>query len=522
MFVYNPRREGDGYVAIIKQSFIWRICLFIAALYRGSLLSRVWDSVAEAWTRMWRSSFIGPAFIGERRLVSDWGESLLCIALTWLINLPAMLLYKLRGLTPRFWEGSVTLRFASWLGENAVVLISWSVLAILCIPYKRWDNTYSLILMLMVTAFIFLYGMKGRSRVLDVSGAGFYASAFACLVILSFISSDSMSLSFRWLFFHLSCMLAVLSIVSRVRSREDLMRLMLFVSLGIIAASISAVLQRRAGVEVNKSWVDLDVSGDTPGRITSFYDNPNAFGMLLVMFLPAAASVFFAGRGWRRAVGALSFVLGAAALALTYSRGPWLGFAFSVVLMVALLRPKLLPLFLLACLLIVPFLPGTVYSRAKTIFNFSDSSTLSRLPIWKASVDLIKLRPFGVGLGADTVFDAIYANNLYINKATFIHAHNIYLQISAEAGVFAAFVFFCTVMGAIKAGIRTIWKKAKGDSLRTMTGGCVSGLAGVLLCGLIDYPWSYPRIMFLFWVAFALLASSVKLCKAEEAGKALI
>ena len=75
------------------------------------------------------------------------------------------------------------------------------------------------------------------------------------------------------------------------------------------------------------------------------------------------------------------FIIGSVAMAMTYSRASWVGFACALVVLVFLWRPRLLPPFLLLCCLAVPLLPDTVWNRILTIGNTSDSSTADRFPL---------------------------------------------------------------------------------------------------------------------------------------------
>ena len=42
-----------------------------------------------------------------------------------------------------------------------------------------------------------------------------------------------------------------------------------------------------------------------------------------------------------------------------------------------------------------------------------------------------------------------------------------------------------------------------------------AAILGAMVCGLADYLWTYPRIMFLFWFVFGLTLAAIKVCKTE-------
>ena len=45
--------------------------------------------------------------------------------------------------------------------------------------------------------------------------------------------------------------------------------------------------------------------------------------------------------------------------------------------------------------------------------------------------------------------------------------------------------------------------------------GAIAGLVGMLVCGMGDYIWYYPRAMMLFWFVFGILVAAARLAKQE-------
>ena len=43
----------------------------------------------------------------------------------------------------------------------------------------------------------------------------------------------------------------------------------------------------------------------------------------------------------------------------------------------------------------------------------------------------------------------------------------------------------------------------------------IAGLVGMLVCGMGDYIWYYPRAMMLFWFVFGILVAAARLAKQE-------
>ena len=109
-------------------------------------------------------------------------------------------------------------------------------------------------------------------------------------------------------------------------------------------------------------------------------------------------------------------------------------------------------------------------------------------------------------------------NNLYHARAPFVHAHNIYLEVWIEAGALGIVSFLGALLLNIKNAARAV--RHCGDSAaRTLTGAAASALCGIMVAGLADYPWNYPRVMSIFWFVFALCIAGTKLCRREGEAK---
>ena len=123
-------------------------------------------------------------------------------------------------------------------------------------------------------------------------------------------------------------------------------------------------------------------SSDLPGRIYSFFDNPNNFAELLAMLIPFLLALFLNARGWRgKVLSALSLVPCLVAIGMTYSRSSWIGLAIAVAVFLVLLDRRFLVAFLVVGLCAIPLLPDTIVNRILTIGNMNDSSLRYRFAI---------------------------------------------------------------------------------------------------------------------------------------------
>ena len=388
------------------------------------------------------------------------------------------------------------------------------MLVVMVIPYEQWDNRYSLIGFALMFLLFLAGGMRSRALRLDLKSVGPYPVIFAGAVVLSWVVSYSSILSQRFLFFHITCMLCVVVTVSAVERTGDLVRLAGFASLAMFCTSAYGVIQRIQGVEINYSYVDMSVNEGMPGRVYSVFENPNAFGEVLVMLLPLAVALVIASRSrWGKLAALCAAGTGVIALGMTYNRASWIGGVAAAGVFVFLWNRKLIPGLLLLGICALPVLPDTIFNRILTIFNLKDTSTSSRFPLYAAALEMIKTRPIrGAGLGTDVVRLAIKDMNLYHGAAPFVHAHNLYLQIWLETGLIGLLSYLAAMISALKAAAKAC-KLRCPQEVRLITIGAAAAVAGILVDCLADYLWNYPRVMVVFWFLFAILLSGVKLAR---------
>ena len=117
-------------------------------------------------------------------------------------------------------------------------------------------------------------GCRGN-RTLDVETTGFFPALFFAAVVLGVVFSLTRNVSTRFFIYHVSAALCVLVTVSALRSGEELKRLAAGASGCVAVSSLYAIFQRLSGLEVNESYVDMDLNADMPSRVLSFFDNPN-------------------------------------------------------------------------------------------------------------------------------------------------------------------------------------------------------------------------------------------------------
>lgn len=496
-----------------------RLLRFLARAGRQSLTGRVCRAVSDRWKAWWHGSVLVRFFFEKEGLLPrSWPGSGVCRFLSLLVNLPAAVLHWVYVKLRPCFDSSFFASLAFGLGEQVPIAAGWLMLAVMNIDYSMWSNGYSLVGFAAILLLFVAGGMRRRSLRLDLAGVGLYPMLFFLAVCLSFPLSLYPDFSGRYLNYHITCALCVVLTVSAVETAGQLERLSCFGCLGAAGASLAGIVQRFQGVEVDKYSVDTVLNPDMPGRVYSFYNNPNAFAEMLVMLIPIGVALFLgAEKKLARAVGLISAGLGCVALIMTYCRASWVGLAVAALIFLFFWNRKWIPVCLAAAVALLPFLPAGVLQRISSIFNPSDSSTSSRIPLMQAGIRMIKASPIrGAGLGADAVrklavdIDAMAANGW------FTHSHNIYLQLWLEHGLLGLATFLAGGWHMLKQGARAFQSSQAPRLARFIALGAASALAGSLVSGFADYLFTYPRVMLIFWFSVSLLLAGAKLARRSK------
>lgn len=499
------------------------LCRFVLGLWRA--LQALWrESALGGWFHRRR---VGLRTAGENSRVCrfvtrqgavkrSWEDSWANRLVTAVLNLPVTVAKGVYRLGRGLWDGSLCFKGLTAVGRCSWLLLGLFVLVMLVAPHERWDNLYAFLGIAAVFCF-FALGCSNQSKTLEVGRLGPWFALYLMFITLGLALSLRASLSLRFYIFHLTCFLIVLVAVSAVDSYKQLRALLVCGAVGVAVAALYGCYQGYIGVEVVASQQDLVLNEGMPGRIYSFFDNPNNFAEVLVMLVPLTGALTLNAKGWRGRIGGLiALGLGLGAIGLTYSRSSWLGLVLAVCIFLVLMDWRFLPAMAVVGLCAIPILPESILNRILTIGNMKDSSARYRIAIYEDTARLLKdYGVTGVGLGSD-VMGGVFRHYPTLYDGNYpIHAHNNYLQMWGEVGIFGLLAFLALVAGQIKEGLRAFYRADK--ALRRVIAAALGSFVGILAVGLVEYTWFYPRNMFLFWFLFGVIAASVKVAGKEKA-----
>ena len=508
-------------MSITKSSLFVRLFLAVWLGLKNaaanSALGRACDRLQGWVVRQAQGSAIWNFAWREGNIPKAWPGSIACRLFTAIVNIPCAIFKAVYRAGQRVWDGSLFCRLMGTLGGAAFLFLGLFMMVMLMTPHEKWNNIYGLMGVVALTG-LFVVGSASRSRrKLELDAQGPYFTVYMAFICIATVGSLSTHMSLRFFAFHLTAFLIVLLAVSSVRKYEQLQ---LMVSLAVVGLSVAALYgcyQSYVGVDVVASQQDMALNQGMPGRVYSFFDNPNNFAEQLEMLLPLNLALFLNCRWRGKLLSLVSLALGLVAIGATYGRASWIGLAFALVVFLALMNWRWVPVFLVLGLAAIPFLPETIYNRILTIFRAGDDSSVQyRFGIYDTTRNLMEDYWFrGVGLGTDVMKKVFETYPTNFDGTYPVHTHNNYLQMWGETGILGMLAYLALLLWRLKTGVKAFCA-ALDPRVKRMLAAAIAAFCGILVVGVAEYTWYYPRNMFTYWFLFGVIGACVKLTHLER------
>ena len=230
------------------------------------------------------------------------------------------------------------------------------------------------------------------------------------------------------------------------------------------------------------------------GRATGVFILPGELAGYLIVLLPIAyACARVAGQAGMRLAAWVAFGAGAVALALTFSRAGWMGFAAAAAFLIAVRtrRAGAAALAVVAGMLAVLLLFNA---------HHDPSEDYTRLSIWRTALQIVdRFTLTGVG---PFNFSRLYATlRAPDGDPTAFHAHDLYLTFFAEFGIVGLLTVGWTMWRFVAELRRRLCACAASDGFLALS--VTAGLLGVAVQGLVD---TVSLVIFGLWMPIMALA----------------
>ena len=217
---------------------------------------------------------------------------------------------------------------------------------------------------------------------------------------------------------------------------------------------------------------------------------------LLLVFVPllGARGISGGSRG-ARAFDLAVALAGALAMALTLTRGAYLGLAVGIVAVLLAGRPRLAILAPLAIALFVVLMPLPVRDRLASATNPRDVTLNDRIAMWKAGRAMIADHPlFGVGPGRVKPLYPRYRVAGFITPNPG-HLHNNLVMIAAETGIPSLLAYLAFVGAFFVGALRVVRRAPRGDPARAVALGAIGAMAALFSAGMFEYNFGDVEVL---------------------------
>jgi putative inorganic carbon (HCO3(-)) transporter len=487
------------------------LCKVVDA-YRESKTAELIGRFAEKMKMLFNESIIWYAIRKPERASGFLENSVFIRAIQSIIDWFLHILRKICKPLSLYIKNSIAWELLSALISRFEIIIGIFIFIQTVLPHPMWFNSYAVLLVILIFGLYVIKCISDKRYDIKIGELDFAFLLFILVLFLSAITSIVPMDSMRIFVINMIPFLLVLVMVNAIKDKYQIGTLLYFIIGGITIASLYGMWQYINRIPVDEALVDVSVSGSVR-RAFSTMGNPNNYAEYLVLTIPFYAAAFLNTKNdlARTAIMVLS-TLPILNLYMTSSRSSWIGFMVAVFVYVFLVNRKLIPVFIVLGIAMIPFLPNSILHRLGTIGR--DSSSAYRVNIWRGSYKLLKEYWLtGIGLGPGPFKKLIH---YYIKLDLPTHSHMVPLQIWLEAGLAGILAFIWLIARLVKKGMTDIFNK-KDRYLGNVMAACIASLAGVLTIGMVEYVWFYSRVQSMFWIVVGILL----ICINISAGKSV-
>lgn len=395
--------------------------------------------------------------------------------------------------------------------ENSIFAkpMIWLSITVFAVPFV--STMMSLLLLICTALSLFLKVAINKNFKLKYFKTNAWVLMFALVIGICAVTSISLEESRNIALLMIAFVLSYFVVINTIENEKQFKFILYIFSIAAVITAFYGLYQYMFGDLYSQAWLDKEMFEDIKMRVYSTFENPNVYGEYLILAIPIIAGLLWTEKGifkklfWLGSLGVTML-----ALALTFSRGCWLGIILAIGLLAIMIDRRFILLGIVA-LLFLPFvLPESIINRFLSIGNMGDSSTSYRVYIWMGTLAMLADYWFsGIGLGI-TSFNTIYPIYSY-NDISAPHSHNLYLQLVVEFGIVGLIVFLGMLYNFYKETIISICKKKN-----ILTSSLIAGVSGFMLQSMFDHTWYNYRVVLIFWIIIAFGLVSTKVSKSDE------
>ncbi len=351
----------------------------------------------------------------------------------------------------------------------------------------------------------------------------FLISFFLLLGLASFLVADNLFLSLKELRKLIMLFGMLIIFYDQFSAERDFKNAYKIFTYSGIVLGVFAIIQYLMGIFFPSVFNYSVVAIENELRVTGLFQDPNYAALNMVVVIPLAYYLFKnSNKNIEKIFIGLGVLVTIWAILVTYSRASIISLVIVIILVLLHEQYKLRKIIIGGIILVTLsiFLPlERIFERIATIKDFFvisnylyfiksvDSSIFTRYYLLQSGWNMFINNFFtGIGLGNFRVESPNYSTLI----SSHLVAHNTYISIAAELGVFGIFIFIGMIFLSLR-NLHFAQKEFEDENLKNIVQGCKIGLYAFLINALF-LTAQYERI---FWVllAFSMISYSISLRK---------
>ena len=301
--------------------------------------------------------------------------------------------------------------------------------------------------------------------------------------------------------------------VNFIKTKEDIRKILNSILVVITAIALFGILQYMGAID--RSWWARE------NFLSATYVNHNHFAGLLELGIPLSIGLFLSERILgKKSLYLYSTLVLCTAFLLSMSRGGWLSLLISMLFMIMCIaisgkfqltkKTGIAILFLMIAVGVFALKAADENLLLNRVSSYRHLDFSGRLDIWKGSLGLIKDN-WLLGTGPGTFIYNFPKYRLAGMNMLVNYAHNDYLHVLSEMGVFALAIMTFIIFTIVKKAIKT-YRVAKSSFKMWISLALATGILSIAIHGIGDFNFYIPgnAILFTVFSAFIFNLSSGK------------
>lgn len=378
---------------------------------------------------------------------------------------------------------------------KSIILILIFVIPFFPVQLDTRINYFIYVLALILVPFFYLQVKKDLQEKNLVT---FFFVLFLISSLISAVFSYNTYISLQTFYLYLSYFVVFISFKKLFKGYSE--KNILTGTLIIVSAVLSAVSFYNT---VFLNYINRDSIG---ASFMWLYYGHNHLANLLLYAVPLSG--YFLYLGWKHKFKRFIYLFLTAffsiSLYLTFSRGAYLSFIFSLVISMLIFKDFFKNHIKITLVIFLSLLMASFFylHQGAAFFNLTKSQNLISLRdiYWQEAINNFLKKPF-TGTGLNTYKLVSFPKKPKgVLKADY--AHNFFLQMLSDGGV----LLFLSGLGLVLSLIISIFKKLKALPKKNyFLVALWVGLISSILYNMVDYGWQLPFSFLIFWIASAIL-----------------